>query len=76
MNGLGSTTLMELFIVSRKLTNILEDKGIIIYDADVNSYCTTLEMAGVSITVMKLDEELKKYYDKPAYSPYYFKKGR
>lgn len=76
VNGLGSTTLMELFIVSRKLTTILEEKGISIYDADVNSYCTTLEMAGVSITVMKLDEELKKYYDKPAYSPYYFKKGR
>lgn len=76
VNGLGSTTLMELFIVNRKLTKILEEKGISIYDADVNSYCTTLEMAGLSISVLKLNDELKKYYDKPAYSPYYFKKGR
>ncbi|MFJ8235279.1 dihydroxyacetone kinase subunit DhaK [Ureibacillus sp. NPDC094379] len=76
VNGLGSTTLMELFIVNRKVAEILTEKGISIYDSDVNSYCTTLEMAGVSITIMKLDDELKKYYDKPAYSPYYFKKGR
>ncbi|MGE7667718.1 dihydroxyacetone kinase subunit DhaK [Ureibacillus composti] len=76
VNGLGSTTLMELFIVNRKVAEILSEKGISIYDTDVNSYCTTLEMAGVSITLMKLDDELKKYYDKPAYSPYYFKKGR
>ncbi|MBM7607640.1 dihydroxyacetone kinase-like protein [Lysinibacillus composti] len=76
VNGLGSTTLMELFIVNRKVVEILNEKGISIYDTDVNSYCTTLEMAGVSITLMKLDDELKNYYDKPAYSPYYFKKGR
>lgn len=76
VNGLGSTTLMELFIVNRKVAEILNEKGISIYDSDVNSYCTTLEMAGVSITLLKLDDELKKYYDKPAYSPYYFKKGR
>ena len=76
VNGLGSTTLMELFIVNRKVAKILSEKGISIYDTDVNSYCTTLEMAGVSITLMKLDDELKKYYNKPANSPYYFKKGR
>ncbi|QUG42598.1 dihydroxyacetone kinase subunit DhaK [Psychrobacillus sp. INOP01] len=75
VNGLGSTTLMELFIVNRKVTEILLNKGIKVHHADVNNYCTTQEMAGFSITLMKVDRELKTYYDKPAYSPYYFKRG-
>ncbi|WP_033542528.1 dihydroxyacetone kinase subunit DhaK [Planococcus sp. CAU13] len=75
VNGLGSTTLMELFIVNRKVTEILLEKGVKIHHTDVNNYCTTQEMAGFSITLMKVDEELKTYYDKPAYSPYYFKRG-
>lgn len=75
VNGLGSTTLMELFIVNRKVTEILLNKGIKIHHADVNNYCTTQEMAGFSITLMKVDNELKTFYDKPAYSPYYFRRG-
>lgn len=74
VNGLGSTTMMEMFIVSRRVAQVLEQKGISIYDTDVNSYCTCQEMAGVSITIMKLDDELKKYYNYPAFSPYYLKK--
>ncbi len=74
VNGLGSTTMMEMFIVSRRVSQVLEKKGISIYDTDVNSYCTCQEMAGVSITIMKLDNELKKYYNYPAFSPYYTKK--
>ena len=73
INGLGSTTLMELMIVNRRVAHYLESKGINVYDADINSYCTTMEMAGFSITLMKLDEELKEYYDAPASSPYYKK---
>ncbi|MGG3964749.1 dihydroxyacetone kinase subunit DhaK [Heyndrickxia faecalis] len=73
VNGLGSTTLMELFIVNRRVAKILEEKGIRAYDIDVNSYCTTQEMGGLSITLLKLDDELKAYYDAPAISPYYKK---
>ncbi|SFJ52450.1 dihydroxyacetone kinase DhaK subunit [Halobacillus dabanensis] len=73
VNGLGSTTLMELFIVNRKVAQILEDKSITIHDMDVNSYCTTQEMGGLSITLLKLDSELKELYDAPANSPYYKK---
>ncbi|NEY20009.1 dihydroxyacetone kinase subunit DhaK [Bacillus ginsengihumi] len=73
VNGLGSTTLMELFIINRKVAQILEENGIKTHDIDVNSYCTTQEMGGFSITLLKLDDELKDLYDAPAVSPYYKK---
>ena len=73
VNGLGSTTVMEQFIVNRKVAAILADRGIAVYDTLVNDYCTCQEMAGVSITLMKLDGELKKYWDYPANSPYFKK---
>ncbi len=73
INGLGSTTLMELLIINRKVDMVLKEKGIKAYDMDANSYCTTQEMAGFSITLLKLDDELKDFYDAPATSPYYKK---
>lgn len=73
INGLGSTTLMELLIVNRSVGQILQEKEIKVHDMDVNSYCTTQEMGGFSISILKLDEELKELYDAPANSPYYKK---
>lgn len=75
INGLGSTTHMEMMIVNRKVSQILRDRGISVYDTAMNNYCTTQEMGGVSITLSRMDDELKKYYDFPAFSPYYAKKG-
>jgi dihydroxyacetone kinase len=74
VNGLGSTTQLELMIVNRRVNQVLKDKGIVIHHNDVNSYCTSQEMGGVSISLLLLDDELKKYYDQPAYSPYFTKK--
>jgi len=68
VNDLGSTTMMELLIVNRRVRQILRDKGIRVHDTVVGSYCTCQEMAGFSITLLKLDDELKKYYDLPARS--------
>jgi dihydroxyacetone kinase-like protein len=68
INNLGSTTTMELLIVNRKAHQILRDAGISIYDTIVGGFCTCQEMAGFSISMMKLDDELKKFYDMPAYS--------
>jgi dihydroxyacetone kinase-like protein len=68
VNDLGSTTLMELLIVNRKVAQILREKNIKTHDTLLGSYCTCQEMAGFSITLMKLDDELKKYYDMPASS--------
>lgn len=73
VNGLGSTTMMELMIMNRKLALILKEKGILVHDMDVNSLVTTMEMAGASISLMKMDEELIRLYDKPCSSPYYTK---
>ncbi|MDQ1143792.1 dihydroxyacetone kinase [Bacillus sp. SORGH_AS 510] len=74
VNGLGSTTLLELFIVNKEVSKILKEKDIKVFDTHVNSYCTTQEMGGFSITLLKLDDELKKYYAAPAYSPFYVQK--
>ena len=76
VNGLGSTTIMEMGIVYRKLKELLDSDGVIVYDADINNYCTCMEMGGFSISVMKVDDELKRYYDAPCHSPYYAREER
>ena len=76
VNGLGSTTLMELYIINRKLRELLEADGIKIHDMVVDSLVTSQEMAGASITLMRLDEELEQYYNMPCYSPHYQFNGK
>ena len=57
----------------RRLRQLLDEKGIHVHDMDVNSLVTTMEMAGASISMMKMDEELLHYYDQLCSSPYYTK---
>lgn len=66
VNDLGATTMMELLIVNRRVHDILKREGIHIHDTVIGSYCTCQEMAGFSISLMKLSDELKVYYDTPA----------
>ena len=73
VNGLGSTPLLELNIVYYDLYRLLHKDQIKVYDADIKSYVTSQEMGGFSISFMRMDDELKKYYDAPCYSPYYAK---
>ncbi|HBG25572.1 MAG: dihydroxyacetone kinase [Planctomycetes bacterium GWF2_41_51] len=63
ISGLGSTPMMELCILFNDVADILDKAGIGIYHSYVGNYFTSLEMAGVTLTVMKLDEELKKCID-------------
>jgi len=65
VNGMGGTPLMELFVVNRRAHQILEEKGIEIHKTFVGEYMTSLEMAGVSVTLLKLDEEMKELLDAP-----------
>jgi len=65
VNGMGGTPLIELYIVYRKLYRILEAHGIAIARNLVGNYITSLEMAGVSITLLKADDELLKLWDAP-----------
>ncbi len=69
VNGYGATTMMELYIMNRKLHQLCAERGISIHGSIVGNLCTSQEMSGCSITVMKLDEELKLLYDQPADSP-------
>lgn len=73
VNSYGATTRMEMFIVMRRIHSYLSEKGISIYASEIGEFCTSQEMAGISITLIKLDDELKKYYDMPADSPGYKK---
>lgn len=71
VNGLGSTTLLELNTVYFELNKHLTADRLVVHDAEVKSFCTCQEMGGFSITILRLDDELKKYYDTPCFSPYY-----
>lgn len=69
VNGLGATPLMELYIANRKINEILISKGIIPVKTLVGNYMTSIEMAGFSISLLKLDDELKQLLEAPANTP-------
>ena len=69
VNGLGSTSLMELYIVHRRLRQRLEELGVSLHHSWVGNYVTSLEMAGASISLMKLDDELRELLDHPCHTP-------
>jgi dihydroxyacetone kinase-like protein len=71
VNGLGATPLLELLIIFRRLKLILAELNMRIHRAYVGNYSTSLEMAGASITLLKLDGELKRLLDAPASTPYF-----
>jgi len=69
VNGMGGTPLMELYIVYNELLALLEARGIAITRNLIGSYITSLEMAGCSITLLRLDEELTSLWDAPVNTP-------
>jgi dihydroxyacetone kinase-like protein len=69
VNGMGGTPLIELYIVYRELHRFLEDRGITIDRNLIGNYITSLEMAGCSITLVKLDDELVRLWDAPVNTP-------
>ena len=69
VNGMGGTPLIELYIVYNELNKLLKGKGISIGRSLVGSYITSLDMAGCSITLVRLDDELAKYWDAPVLTP-------
>jgi dihydroxyacetone kinase-like protein len=69
VNGMGGTPLIELYIVFAELKKILDGRGITIARNLVGNYITSLEMAGCSITLLRLDDELTKYWDAPVLTP-------
>ena len=71
INGLGATPLDEQYIIVKKVNEIMKARGIGVHRYYVGEYVTSLEMAGISISVLKLDDELKKYLDAPAHTPFF-----
>jgi len=71
VNGLGATPLEELLIVYRKVHALLAEKGISVYMPHIGEFATSMEMAGLSITLLKLDEQLKGLLRSPAVTPFY-----
>ncbi|MGP4068909.1 dihydroxyacetone kinase subunit DhaK [Halobacillus sp. B29] len=69
INGLGASPEMELYIVNRKVQDHLHDKGINVYKTYVGNYMTSLEMAGCSVTLLKVDQELKELLNEPSKAP-------
>ena len=72
INSLGATPHEELFIVANKFNNILNDNGIINSKSYVGRYATSMEMAGMSITILKLDDELEKLLLEEANCPFWY----
>lgn len=69
INGLSGTPLMELYIINKRVQEMLEERGIKSYKTFVGEFMTSLEMAGCSVTLLKLDEELKELLDAKADTP-------
>lgn len=68
VSGLGATPVMELYVLYDEIDKLLTEKGIKTHRAYVGNYFTSLDMMGATLTVMKLDEELKTLMDAPCYS--------
>ena len=71
MNSLGSTPQEELYIMFRKVSEVLSAKKVSVYKTYVGEFATSLEMAGASISVLRLDDELKKFIDHPVHTPFF-----
>ena len=69
VNGMGGTPLIELYIIYRRACQLLADRGIHVQRNLVGNYITALEMAGCSITVLKLDEDTTWLWDAPVDTP-------
>jgi len=71
VNGLGATPPEELYIIYRQVHDILTGKGLKVHRAYVGEYATSMEMAGSSLTFMRLDDELTALLDYPAHTPFF-----
>jgi dihydroxyacetone kinase-like protein len=68
VSGLGATPVMELYVLYDEIERLISTQGIRVYRGYAGNYFTSLEMMGATLTVMKLDDELKRLVDMPCYS--------
>ena len=73
LNGLGSVKYEELFVVYRRIHSLLEERGLAVVEPEVGELCTSFDMAGCSLTLLWLDDELEELWRAPADAPAYRK---
>ncbi len=71
INGLGATPLEEQLIVYRRVSQRLKDLGVTVYMPHIGEFATSMEMSGFSVSILKLDEELKRLLAAPCCTPFY-----
>ncbi len=71
VNGLGATPAEELYILYRRVHDLLAGRRIKVHRAYVGEFATSMEMAGASLTILRLDDELARLVDAPARSPFF-----
>ena len=71
VNSLSATPLEELYVLYRKIDELLREKGLVLHRPYVGRYACSMEMQGMSLSLMKLDDELKRLLDAPADSPFF-----
>jgi dihydroxyacetone kinase-like protein len=69
VNGMGGTPLLELYVVYNEVAKIAQQHGLSIERNLVGNYITSLEMQGCSITLLRLDDEMIRYWDAPVNTP-------
>jgi len=74
LNGLGSTSLLEMYIIYKRIDEILREKNIGVYKSWVGEFFTSMEMGGFSITLTRLDEHIKKCIDHPVNAVHFMTK--
>jgi dihydroxyacetone kinase-like protein len=71
INGLGATPKEEMYIVYRRINQILKENDLSVFHVYVGEFATSMEMAGFSISLLQLDDELKRLLAKPARTPFF-----
>jgi dihydroxyacetone kinase-like protein len=71
INGLGATPKEELYIMYRRVHELLKNAGIKVFHVYIGEFATSMEMAGASVSILKLDDELKRLLSKPASTPFF-----
>jgi phosphoenolpyruvate---glycerone phosphotransferase subunit DhaK len=69
VNGMGGTPLLELYVMYHEVASILQRSGITVARSLVGNYITSLEMAGCSVTLLKVDDEMVRLWDAPVRTP-------
>jgi dihydroxyacetone kinase len=76
LNGLGSVKYEELYVVYRRVSRLLEEVGLVTVDPQVGEFCTSFDMAGLSLTLVWLDDELEELWGAPSAAPAFQRSGR